>query len=372
MAIILPSIISPEQNGFMRGLQIVDNVLIGHEVMHYLKVKKQGKKGYLTLKVDMGNVYDRVEWYFLLAIMAKMGFSHQWVGWVQECVLTVTFSVMMNGTPIGYFRSTRWLRQGDPLSPLLFAGVKISPQGPIISHLFFADDSYLFLQASKLECETLLKLLQDYQDLSDQKMNLSKYVVCFSGNVDPPNAEEMAFILGVGEISLQDRYMGIPCLVKHFKVETFRYLEERLLAKLQGKEVLLKAVVVALPIYVMSCFLLPVTLCRKLDKHMTRFGGAIRWRKSRLTGSPGRTYVGVSSRVVLGSGVLEILPRLCWLKFLGEFGRSLRRLWLVFLRVSTLLELLFSLLSMDLGHQGGGQVCCIGGIFFASSGRGRG
>ncbi|CAL1355574.1 unnamed protein product [Linum trigynum] len=61
LAELLPNIVSEGQNAFIKERQIVDNVLLGHELMHYLKIKNQGKKGYMALKVDMEKAYDRVE-----------------------------------------------------------------------------------------------------------------------------------------------------------------------------------------------------------------------------------------------------------------------------------------------------------------------
>ncbi|CAL1389652.1 unnamed protein product [Linum trigynum] len=86
LAVVLPVVVSPEQNAFIKERQIVDNVLIGHEIMHYLKIKTKGKKGYMALKVDMEKAYDRVEWPFLLSLLKKLGFGEQWVKWIHECI----------------------------------------------------------------------------------------------------------------------------------------------------------------------------------------------------------------------------------------------------------------------------------------------
>ncbi|CAL1373659.1 unnamed protein product [Linum trigynum] len=312
LARYLPSIVSPGQNGFVRGRQIVDNVLIGHEVMQYLKNKRVGKQSFMAVKVDMEKAYDRVEWPFLFALLEKLGFSAQWIRWLWVCVSSSSFSVLMNGQPSGYFQTSRGLRQGDPLSPLLFAictegfaallrqalssralsGLRISPRCPVISHLFFADDSYLFLRASRAECASLMVLLHQYEELSGQKVNLDKSAVCFSRNVLPRDAQEMGQLLGIGAIGVTDQYLGLPSLVGRSKYDTFRYIEERVIQKLQGwkqqclswaaKEVLLKAVANALPIYGMSCFLFPLTLCRSLDRHLARFWWGVKQGERRI------------------------------------------------------------------------------------------
>jgi hypothetical protein len=132
--------------------------------MHGLSTKQKGKLSYMALKLDMSKAYDRVEWVFLERVMARVGFESHWIRLMMTCVRTTSYSVLLNGEPTGYIRSTRGIRQGDPLSPYLFLlcaeglsallrkaerdtlihGVFICQSGLRISHLLFADDSLLF------------------------------------------------------------------------------------------------------------------------------------------------------------------------------------------------------------------------------------
>lgn len=99
----------------------------------------------MTVKTDISKVYNRLEYDFLQDTMLHMGFDHRWIGWVTECVKSVSFSILINGTPSGMIKPERRIRQGGPFSPYLFIIC-----GEVLSHLFTQVASTKMLKGMKI------------------------------------------------------------------------------------------------------------------------------------------------------------------------------------------------------------------------------
>jgi hypothetical protein len=114
---VLGKIISNSQNAFIGGRQILDSVFIANEV---LDARMQSGVPGVICKLDLEKAYDHVNWNFLRYLLKRCGFGERWRGWIDWCISSTRFSILVNGTPEGFFNSSRGIRQGDPFSPLLF------------------------------------------------------------------------------------------------------------------------------------------------------------------------------------------------------------------------------------------------------------
>ena len=107
---MLPHLISEHQSAFIKGHLITDNIMVALETLHYMKNHNSGKNGFMALKLDMSKAYDRVEWSFLREVMNRMGFNEKWVELVMECESTVSYSLLINGDPMGNIKPSRGIR----------------------------------------------------------------------------------------------------------------------------------------------------------------------------------------------------------------------------------------------------------------------
>lgn len=79
----------------------VRNVIVAIEKVHHIKCKTQGKNGELALKIDIGKVFDKLEWNFLIVVLLKFGFDPQWVSCIRICIEIVNYNVLINGDVVG-------------------------------------------------------------------------------------------------------------------------------------------------------------------------------------------------------------------------------------------------------------------------------
>lgn len=204
-------------------------------------------------------------------------------------------------SPMGLVKPSRGIRQGDPLSPYLFilcmevlsamcdkpiadgslAGVRGARGSPTINHLLFADDTMFFCRSNTASVSALLGILRSYESLSGQCINFLKSAITFSAKTPPEVKARVKATLTIETEGGIGKYLGLP---EHFgrkKRDIFSSILDRIRQKSlswtsrflsgAGKQVLLKAVLAAMPCYTMSCFKIPLSLCKQIQSLLTRF-----------------------------------------------------------------------------------------------------
>lgn len=297
---ILERLVSQEQSSFVPGRQIVDNIVVYQEVLHSLR-KCKGSNKYMVIKVDLEKAYDRLSWNFIRDTLRVAGFDESWIRNIMGCVETSRLALLWNGRPREWFYPKRGVRQGDALSPYLFVlcierlnhlikrlveegrwkGIRLSNQGPMITHLFFADDLVLIAEATPEQMREVKGCLDIFCAASRQRVSINKFEVFFSPTVTNNEAKDILQWIGMPQTEDLGRYLGVPSIHGRVTKSIFRPLLQKISDKLEGwrarhltlagRLTLAKSVLSTIPYFAMQTLLLPSGVCEEIDKRIRTF-----------------------------------------------------------------------------------------------------
>ncbi|KAK9075730.1 hypothetical protein SSX86_004059 [Deinandra increscens subsp. villosa] len=227
-----------------------------------------------------------------------------------HCLASGRSSVLINGSPTQEFQIERGVRQGDPLSPLLFilgieaihvamqqavqAGlfspISLPMNGPKLSHLLYADDVMFIGEASLENAQFLARFLRCFFLSSGLKVNFDKSKIYGIG-LDQNSLSVLASTLRCKIDKFPFTYLGVPIGANMKLKRNWKPVIEKLTARLNnwkshvlsqgGKATLLKSVLGSLPLYYLSLFRAPCCVIKEMESIRLNFfwGGSQNARK---------------------------------------------------------------------------------------------
>ncbi|KAK1258442.1 hypothetical protein QJS04_geneDACA006646 [Acorus gramineus] len=291
-------LIEPSQAAFLPGRLLQEGFLTVQELVADLqRDKRQG----LVFKLDFAKAYDSVDREFLLKVMGLHGFNPRWIRMVRQCIDSARASLLINGEVTGYFPLNRGLRQGDPLSPILFvivanvlsrlcekaagagwiSGLASSQEGSRVAILQYADDTILLSEATERSVRGFRFILFCFGLLSGLTLNLRKSTM-HGIHITTEEEKRLADCMGCPYSPFPTRYLGLPLVKGRLTKEQWDPLIERFERRLSGwkgkmlswgggRLTLLQAVLTNLPLFYLSVFRLPIGVLHRIDRIRRRF-----------------------------------------------------------------------------------------------------
>ncbi|XP_058782915.1 uncharacterized protein LOC131657547 [Vicia villosa] len=291
LGMVLPEVIHKSQAAFLKGQVIQNHILLAFELMR--GYSRKGGTPRSMIQVDLQKAYDMVDWNSLETVLNEIGLPSQFIKWIMLVTTTVSYRFNVNGEYTTIMEARRGIRQGDPISPLLFVimmeymnrvMIKMTRNADFkfhskckalkITHLTFADDVLLFSRGDKKSIEILLAAFNSFSASTGLRVNPRK-CYAFYGGMGTAAKEEIGRITSYAEGQLPIRYLGIPLASKKLNVSHYLPLIDRVMSRIRhwsahllstaGRIQLVKSTISATVQYWMTCLPLPDFVIRKLD-----------------------------------------------------------------------------------------------------------
>ncbi|KAJ4717455.1 Ribonuclease H [Melia azedarach] len=252
---LIPNVISMEENNFLTF--IPSDLEITDAVFSINPASAPGPDGFpggnIAIKLDIVKAFDMLKWNFLLEVLHLFGVHQTFIQWINTILKSAKPSILVNGTPKGFFSCDRGVRQGDPLSPLLFCiaedvlsrgishlvsigSIKLisSPRGcTVASHVLYADDVMIFCRSDSRSLRNLKVFLEEYGSASGQLISTekSKFFLGKSASHRPSVVKD---ILNFQEPFLPFIYLGVPIFCGKPRQIYLQVLADKVRARLEG------------------------------------------------------------------------------------------------------------------------------------------
>jgi hypothetical protein len=286
----LPKLIDEDQTGFVKSRCIADNFIYALDLVQCCKIRK---KKALVLKLDFRKAFDTVSWDFLFKILRIRRFDQKWIDYIQSLTKMAKTAILLNGTPSPWINIKRGLRQGDPLSPLLFLLVvdvlqqiikcfsieghllhPIAPSSPC-PVIQYADDTLIIIQGFPDQARLLKEILEVFSTSTGLAINYMKSNLA-PLNLDLEEQSLISSILDCPIATFPQTYLGLPLSDSKLPRWALFPLLQSLDNKVDtlslkggssgGRLTLTKSILSAMPSHILACIKAPRWFYKEIDK----------------------------------------------------------------------------------------------------------
>ncbi|KAL9672679.1 hypothetical protein QQ045_028931 [Rhodiola kirilowii] len=294
---VLPCIINQAQGAFVKDRSIVDNICLGHQLFNGYGRKNISER--LAWKIDLRKAYDTIDWKFLISMLNLLKFPSKFISWIEICLQSTSYSILINGEMHDFFEGRRGIRQGDPLSPFLFTiameclfrmllkltkaeGFYHHPKCHRInlSHIMFADDLIVFSSGRNSAISAIKNVVSKFLSCSGLAINCQKSHL-FPGGMCKTKSEWAERTIGTSASPLPVRYLGLPLTSKSLRKKDCDIIIERITARLDcwsnmllsraGRRVLVASVLQAMVFFWARVCILIKTVIQAVNSICARF-----------------------------------------------------------------------------------------------------
>ncbi|KAM0921524.1 hypothetical protein ACQ4PT_006811 [Festuca glaucescens] len=286
----MPQIVGPHQSAFIRGWCLHDNFQLVQCTTRRLHALKSPS---IMFKLDITKAFDTVDWAFLLEVLAKLGFGTRWLPMVCGLLSTASTRVVVNGVAGCLISNMRGLRQGDPLSPLLFDAVidvlhlmidraladgllaHLAPCGLRHRTSMYADDVVTFLKPERLDIHTCVAIVEDFGEASGLRTNMAKCSI-HPIRCSPEQIELAHKILHCEVAPWPCKYLGLPLGLRKPTAAQLHPVVDSAASRLQpwcvklltqgGRTILVQTTLCAIPVHAMMSLDIPPKTLQALLK----------------------------------------------------------------------------------------------------------